>query len=102
MLDATTVLRKSEHQVSCNLDEEVAILETNSARYFGLNEVGAHIWRLLDQPSSVDHICKSVADHFDVERAACSDDVLRFLRRMHEAGLIEPVAESRRLGTANS
>jgi hypothetical protein len=92
MLDATTILRKSEHQVSCNLDDEVAILETRNALYFGLNEVGAHIWRLLDEPSSVERICESVAEHFDVERAACRNDVLGFLQKMQQAGLIEPAA----------
>jgi hypothetical protein len=92
MLDATTTVKKSEHQVSCNLDDEVAILETKSALYFGLNPVGAHIWQLLDQPSSVDHLCDSVMQHFDVEPTTCRTDILRFLGSLQQAGLVEEVA----------
>jgi len=50
MVDAATVLKKSAQQVSCNLDNEVAILDLQAACYFGLNEVGAFIWQLLDEP----------------------------------------------------
>lgn len=89
MLEATTVLKKSADQVSCDLDNEVAILEQKAALYYGLNEVGAHIWHLLDEPRSVDNICASVAEHFDVEGSDCLSDVLRFLASMRDAGLVE-------------
>jgi hypothetical protein len=89
MLAATTVLKKSDHQVSCNLNDEVAILDIKNALYFGLNDVGAHIWQLLDEPRSVEQICGSIAEEFDVVPTACREDVLRFLAGMQEAGLIE-------------
>ena len=89
MIEVSTVLKKSEHQVSCNLNDEVAILDLKSALYFGLNNVGAHIWQLLDEPRSVDQICGAVGEQFDVEPAACQADVLRFLAGMQEAGLID-------------
>jgi hypothetical protein len=89
MLEASTILKKSEQQVSCNLNDEVAILDLKGALYFGLNDVGAHIWQFLDEPRSVDRICGAVVEQFDVEPAACQADVLRFLAGMQEAGLIE-------------
>jgi len=91
MLDTTAIVRQSQHQVSCNLDNEVAILELQAALYFGLNDVGAHIWQLLQEPRSVDGICDSVAEHYDVDPATCRTDVLRFLERMRDAGLIDVV-----------
>ena len=91
MLDAATRFRKSEHQVSCNLDNEVAILDLKASLYFGLNDVGAHIWQFLDEPRSVDVICRSVAEQFDIGPAACHADVSKFLSDMQQAGLIEAV-----------
>ena len=93
MFSASAVIKKSEHQVSCSLDNEVAILETKSALYFGLNKVGTHVWQLLKDPHSVHHICDSVADHFDVDPSTCRADVVRFLTSMQQAGLIEVTSQ---------
>lgn len=89
MFSVSAVIKKSEHQVSCSLDNEVAILETKSAIYFGLNKVGTHVWQLLKGPHSVDHICDSVANRFDVDPSTCRADVIRFLTSLQQAGLIE-------------
>lgn len=89
MLDASSILKRSTEQVSCNLDEEVAILDMEKSRYFGLAGVGAHIWLILEKPCSVEAICASVVEHFDVAPEVCRDDVLKFLGSLQAAGLIE-------------
>ena len=91
MLDASSVFQRSDQQVSCNLDEEVAILDLEKSRYFGLAGVGAHIWLALEQPRSVAEICSSVVDHFDVTPEACRDDVVKFIASLQEAGLVQTV-----------
>jgi hypothetical protein len=88
MLDAS-VLKRSTGQVSCNLDEEIAILNLEKSRYFGLAGVGAHIWLALEKPHTVGEICDSVVSHFDVTPEVCRADVMRFLASLQEAGLIE-------------
>jgi len=89
VLDSSSMVQRSAAQVSCNLDEEVAILDMNNSRYFGLDGVGAHIWLVLEKPRSVGEICESVIDHFDVAPEVCRSDVLKFLTGLQEAGLIE-------------
>jgi Coenzyme PQQ synthesis protein D (PqqD) len=87
--DASTVLRRSTQQISCNLNDEIAILDLDKSVYFGLEGVGAHIWSMLEQPHSVTDLCNSVVDHFDVTPEACRPDVMSFLASLREAGLIE-------------
>jgi hypothetical protein len=89
--DASSVFQRSTEQVSCNLDEEVAILDLEKSRYFGLAGVGAHIWLALEKPCSVDEICISVVDHFDVTPEVCREDVVKFLTNLQQAGLIQVV-----------
>lgn len=91
MLDASNVFQRSTEQVSCNLDEEVAILDLEKSRYFGLAGVGAHIWLVLEKPCSVGEICNSVVDHFDISPEACRDDVVQFLTSLQQAGLVKAV-----------
>jgi hypothetical protein len=91
MLEPSTVVKKTSSQVSCVLNDEVAVLNVDRALYFGLQGVGAHIWDALEQARSVSDICDDVVAHFDVAPETCRDDVTKFLASMHEAGLIEAV-----------
>ena len=93
LLESSTRLKQSDRQVSCNLNQEVAVLNLDKAVYFGLEGVGAHIWKALEQPRSVDEICKTVVDEFDVSPSACQADVLKFLHQLQDVGLVETVEE---------
>jgi hypothetical protein len=89
LIELTTVVKQSKHQVSCNLNDEVAILNLKSTLYFGLDKVGAYIWQALSEPRSVSKLCKDVLDRYDVDEARCHSDVIEFLAKLDEAGLIE-------------
>ncbi len=91
MLDPSTVVKKSAGQVSCVLNEEVAILNLDRALYFGLKDVAAHIWDTLQEPRSVADICDDVMTQFDVASDVCRADVSRFVLSMRDAGLVEIV-----------
>ena len=60
---------------------------------FTLNDVGSHIWRLIEQPTTVDAIVGDVVRTFDVPRDRAERDVLEFLDRLADAGLIRPLGE---------
>jgi hypothetical protein len=89
MLELSTVLKQSTNQVSCNLSDEIAILNLDKAVYFGLEGVGALIWLALEEPRSVANLCKLILDNFEVAPAYCEADVVKFLSGMQDAGLIE-------------
>lgn len=84
----TTVVATSE-QVSSDLAGESVILNLKTGMYFGLNEVGASIWNLLQQPRSVQDICDHILDQYEVESDQCEQDVLRLLNELAESELIE-------------
>ena len=87
----STVVRQSKHQISCDLNDEVAILNLKRTLYFGLDEVGAYIWQVLCEPRPVSEICRAVLERFDVDEARCHLDVIEFLTELDHAGLIRSV-----------
>jgi hypothetical protein len=91
MIEPTTVFRKAERQVSCQINDEVAILDLDRSLYFGLEGVGVQIWESLEQPRSVAELCNSLLEAFDVSRAQCEGDVLQLVTSLQEEGLIEVV-----------
>lgn len=84
-----TVVRKSAGQVSCQINDEVAILDLERSLYFGLEGVGVEIWEALEQPRSVAELCDRIVASFDVSRKECEKDVLELLASLQNEGLIE-------------
>ena len=80
-------------QVSCDLSGEAAILNLKSGVYFGLNTVGASIWKLIQEPRTVKEIHEAILEEYDVEPNHCEHDVLELLQELSTNGLIEIVNE---------
>jgi hypothetical protein len=87
----STMVKQSIQQVSCNLNGEIAILNLKSTLYFGLDEVGACIWEATAEPRKVSELCERVLQRFNVGEQQCQADVIEFVGRLDEAGLLEIV-----------
>jgi len=84
-----SVVVAASEQISCPLGEESAILNLENSVYYGLDPVGAHVWRLLREPKSVAELRDALLDEYDVEAARCEQDLLELLEKMRGEGLIE-------------
>jgi hypothetical protein len=89
MNGSPVIYKKTARQVSCRINDEVAILDLDRAIYFGLQGVGVHIWDALEQPRSVADLCSSVMAEFDVSEAVCRADILKVLGSLEAEGLVE-------------
>lgn len=58
---------------------------------FTLNEVGTFVWERLDGSHSLGAIAAAITDHFEVEAARASSDVLAFLDLLAEVGCAHEV-----------
>lgn len=83
------IYKKTARQVSCKINDEVAILNLDRAIYFGLQGVGVHIWESLEEPRSVADLCALVMAEFDVSEEVCKTDILQILASLEAEGLVE-------------
>jgi len=88
-LGAEVTLRRTGEVLVSEVDGEVVMLDRESDVYYGLNEVGAHIWEQLEEPRTIEELEGSTAEAFDVSRVRCRDDVREFLWDLLESDLIE-------------
>jgi hypothetical protein len=79
----------AKHQVSSDLGEEVAILELGAGMYYGLNEVGARLWELVQEPRTVGEIQAVILDEYEVAPASGKRDVLALLQQLADSRLVE-------------
>ena len=83
----------SQDQVSCDLSREAAILNLKSGVYFGLNTVGASIWKLIQEPKTIDEIRDALVDEYDVDPKRCEQDILELLQELSNHELIKIIDE---------
>jgi hypothetical protein len=76
-------------QVASDLAGETVLLSLKTARYYGLADVGARIWDLVQEPVRVSAICETIGREYDVTTERCEADVLHFLEELASQGLIE-------------
>jgi Coenzyme PQQ synthesis protein D (PqqD) len=92
-MDATlsvhSVVLATSEQVSCPLGEESAILNLKNSVYYGVNAVGARVWKLLQHPRSVQELRDALVDEYEVDAKRCERDLITLLEKMRSEGLIE-------------
>ena len=67
---------------------EMVLLDLASESYFGLDEIGARIWGLLESGSSVGEALDVLMGEYEVERDVLETDVGELLGKLVEAGLL--------------
>jgi hypothetical protein len=89
MLSNTSIVVASPDQVSSDLAGEIVMLNLKNGTYYGLDEVGARIWSLIQEPQPVAAIRDTILGEYDVEPERCEHDLLALLGELEGAGLIE-------------
>jgi hypothetical protein len=79
----------SRDLVAANLDGEVVILGFQSGSYYGLDNVGALVWELIQEPRRVADLRDRILEEYDAEPAQCEQDLIHLLEDLLEKQLIE-------------
>ena len=93
-LSASSAVVATSDQVSSDLAGEAVILSLSSGVYYGLNEAGASIWNLIQQPKTIKEIHEALLQYYDVEASQCKQDILTLLTELSEVGLIKVIDEA--------
>ena len=102
-ISRSSVVVACEGNISCDLAGEAALLDFKSGMYYGLDEIGARIWKLIAEPRSVGEICDAIVAEYDVAAQVCEHDVIALLGELAARGMVETgmarrsVSSSRRL-----
>jgi hypothetical protein len=80
-------------QISSDLGDEVAILDLEGGMYYGLDNAGARVWELIQEPRRVSEIHATIVDEYDVEPERCERDIVSLLQNLREEGLVEVLEE---------
>lgn len=79
----------SRDPLAADVSGNVVLMSVQRGAYYGLDGVGSDIWRRLTEPTGVASLCDALAAAYDGEPDIVRADVLRFLTRLVEEGLID-------------
>ncbi len=86
--DTATVVA-AQTTLASSFGAETVILSLEDGVYYGLEDVGARIWSLLQRPVTVSALRDALVEEFDVEPDRCGRDLAALLRDLAARGLIE-------------
>lgn len=84
-----SVVSATKEQISADLQDEAVVLDLTKNMYYGLDEVGARIWALIDEPMKVSEIRDAIVAEYDVDEETCQRDLIGFLDSLEVEGLVD-------------
>lgn len=92
-LNENSVLIASQAQVSADLSSDMAesmiILNLKDGVYYELKEVGTRVWKLIQQPCSVQAILDTLLEEYEVDAEQCKADLFALLEDLASRSLVE-------------
>ena len=89
VIGTNSVVAATKEQVASDLAGEVILLSLQTGQYYGLDQVGARIWELVQRPTRVADIRDAIVREYQVGLEQCEHDVLDLVRELVTEGLIE-------------
>lgn len=92
-LDKSSMLVVSKHQVSTDLSSDASdstvILNLKDGVYYELEKVAVRIWKLIQQPCSIQSILDVLIDEYEVDMQQCEADLMALIEDLSKKELVE-------------
>ena len=80
---------RCQEMLEADVNGEIVALNVEQGQCYGLNSVASEIWRMLEEPRSIDDICARLTSEYDVDSATCRAEVVTLLLKLQEEGLVK-------------
>lgn len=77
--DPVTTYQRRPELHAVEMDGELVMMGQEQGEYVALREVAASIWRLLDEPRTLDDLVEAICAEYQTTDEECRPDVLAFL-----------------------
>jgi hypothetical protein len=90
-LAADSIIVRCEGIIDSEVNGEIVALSIEKGTCYGLNKVGARIWKIIVEPSRVRDVCDRLVLEYEVDPSTCEREVLDLLKELLGEGLIKVV-----------
>ena len=79
-----TLITQSTGLLAAAVHDETVMMDIESGRYYGLDDIGSAIWQRLEAPRRFGTLIDSLVADYDADRAVIAEDVRKLLSIMAE------------------
>ncbi|MFJ8064747.1 lasso peptide biosynthesis PqqD family chaperone [Psychrobacillus sp. NPDC096426] len=87
--DLDQYVTQVEGNIISNMDGETVMLSIKNGKYYNLGVIGGYIWECVQEPVSLKNLIKSIQVEYDVTEEKCKTDLLPFIEKLRNEGLIK-------------
>jgi hypothetical protein len=84
-----SIVTRNTTIVTNNIENEVVMMSLEDGNYYGMSPVATRIWEIIDNSCSVDKICCTLLEEYQIDRENCLKGVIRFLQNLNKTNLIQ-------------
>ena len=83
-----TILKRKSGLMTANMNGSAVMMDIATGKYYNLGETGGRIWNLLEQPTTLSDLIRTLTSEYEVSAEQCKEDVLAFLQQLVDRGLL--------------
>ena len=87
-IDLNSLVSRAQGFTTAAVHNELMMLNVDQGAYYSLDPIAAEIWSLLEQPMQVEALADQLQKRYSVSAEQCRADVLEFLEKLRENGMI--------------
>lgn len=85
----TATFRRTAATMSTEVGDDVVALQAERGFAYGMEDVTASVWKLLEQPRDLESLVGALTAEYDVDEGQCRTEVGALLDQMAAEGLVE-------------
>jgi hypothetical protein len=89
----SALLRRADGLLSATVNGELLMMSVAQGKYFNLNGVGARIWDMLAQPTTLEAIVTTLTAEYAVDAETARREVAGFVAELNQRGMLAPADE---------
>lgn len=82
------VISRNNDILANAIGSETVMMSIEQGRYYGTNNTGSYIWKLLETPLSFGELCDRLANDFNISKDQCVREVEPFLAELSKENII--------------
>jgi Coenzyme PQQ synthesis protein D (PqqD) len=77
-----TLIHRTASVLTAEIDKQIVMMDIESGRYLGLDDIGSVIWQRLETPRTFGELIDGLTADYDADRSVIADDVRKLLLDM--------------------
>jgi len=84
----TALITRSSDILFSEMPEGTVLMSIEKGSYYGLDEVGARVWSLLEEPRNAKSLRDRLLAEYEVDSETCARELNDLLEKLNAQGLI--------------